>query len=227
MHIGPFEIKNTNCEKLLGIKVDSRLNFNEHLDGIIKKASRKINALSRITPFMNISKRRILMNSFFNSQFNYCPLVWMFHSRSINNKINRLHERVLRIVYNDFKSSFKNLLEKDGTVSIHVKNLQKLATEMFKISKNFSVPLMSELFYQKVNHYDLRNPYEFSIPNVNSVFHGQASIRYLGPLIWQLVPSEFKDLNTVSAFKVAIKKWKPNNFPNSLCKTYIGNVGFI
>ena len=146
MHIGPFEIKNTNCEKLLGIKVDSRLNFNEHLDGIIKKASRKINALSRIIPFMNISKRRILMNSFFNSQFNYCPLVWMFHSRSINNKINRLHERVLRIVYNDFKPSFKNLLEKDGTVSIHVKNLQKPATEMFKISKNFYVPLMSELF---------------------------------------------------------------------------------
>ena len=87
------------------------------------------------------------MNSFFNSQFNYCPLVWMFHSRSINNKINRLHERVLRILYNDFKSSFKNLLGKDGTVSIQVKNLQKLVTEMFKISKNFSVPLMSELFY--------------------------------------------------------------------------------
>ena len=172
MHIGPFEIKNTNCEKLLGIKVDSRLNFNEHLDGIIKKASRKINALSRITPFMNISKRRILMNSFFNSQFNYCPLVWMFHSRSINNKINRLHERVLRIVYNDFKSSFKNLLEKDGTVSIHVKNLQKLATEVFKISKNFSVPLMSEPFYQKVNHYDLRNPYDFSIPNISVYSYG-------------------------------------------------------
>ena len=107
----------------------------------------------------------------------------MFHSHSINNKINRLQERVLRIVYNDFKSSFKNLLEKDGTVSIHVKNLQKLATEMFKISKNFSVLLMSELFYHKVNHCDLRNPYEFSIPNVNGVFHGQASIKYLGPLI--------------------------------------------
>ena len=102
MHTGPFEIKNTNCEKLLGIKVDSRLNFNEHLDGIIKKASCKIKALSRIIPFTNISKRRILMNSFFNSQFNYCPLVLMFHSHFINNKINRLHERVLRIVYNEF-----------------------------------------------------------------------------------------------------------------------------
>ena len=64
MHIGPFEIKNTNCKKLLGIKVNSMLNFNEHLDGIIQKASRKINALSRITPLMNISKRYILMKSF-------------------------------------------------------------------------------------------------------------------------------------------------------------------
>ena len=133
----------------------------------------------------------------------------------------------MRIVYNDFKSSFKNPLEKDRTVSIHVKNLQKLATEMFKISKNFSVPLMSELFYQKVNHYDLRNPYEFSIPNVNSVFHGQASKRYLGLLIWQLVRSEFKDLNIVTAFKAAIRKWRPNNCPCRLCKTYIRNVAFI
>ena len=110
MHIGPYEIKNTNCEKLLGMKVDSRLNFDEYLHGIIKKASNEITALSRITPFINISKRRILMNSFSNSQFNYCLLVWMFHIRSINNKINRLHERVLHIVYNDFKSSFENLL---------------------------------------------------------------------------------------------------------------------
>ena len=68
---------------------------------------------------------------------------------------------------------------------------------------------MSELFHQKVNHYDLRIPYQFSIPNVNSVFYGQGSIPYIGPLIWQLVPSEFKDLNTISAFKLAIRNWKP------------------
>ena len=59
MFIGPFEIKNTNCKNLLEIKVDTRLNFNEHLDGIIKKARRKINALSRITPIMNITKSSI------------------------------------------------------------------------------------------------------------------------------------------------------------------------
>ena len=72
----------------------------------------------------------------------------MFHSRSINNEINRLYESVSRIVYSDFKSSFENLLEKDGTASIHVKKLQILATKMFKISKNFSVPLMCQLFHR-------------------------------------------------------------------------------
>ena len=81
---------------------------------------------------------------------------------------------------------------------------------MCNISKIFSVPLMSELSPQKINDYNLRNPYEFSIPNVNSVFYGQGSILYLGSFIWQLVPSEFKDLNTFSAFKSAIKNWESN-----------------
>ena len=87
-----IDIENSNCERLLGVKIDSKLNFKEHLDGILKKV-RKINALSRIAPYMNIGKRRLLMNSFFRSQFNYCPLLWMCHHRSVNNKINRLHER--------------------------------------------------------------------------------------------------------------------------------------
>ena len=144
MYNAPFEIKNTNCEKVLGIKADRRLNFCEHFDDIIKKASRKIYALSRIIPFMNISKKRILMSSFFNSQSNYCLLVWMFHSRLINSKINRLHERVLRIVFSDFKSSFENLLEKDGVVPIHIKNLQIFATEMFQISKKMLLGIGSQ-----------------------------------------------------------------------------------
>ena len=82
---------------------------------------------------MNIGKERINMNSSFNSQLNYCPLVWVLHSCSISNKINRLHERVLPIVFSDFKSSFENILEKDGTVSIYAKNLQTLATKFSKI----------------------------------------------------------------------------------------------
>ena len=94
----------------------------------------------------------------------------MFHNSSINNKINRLQKRVLRIVHSDFKSSFKNLLEEDGTISIHIKNLRILTTEMFKISKKFSVSLMRDYFIRICEIYDLQNLYEFSIPNVNSAF---------------------------------------------------------
>ena len=75
------------------------------------------------------------MKAYFMSQFGYCPLVWMNHSRSLNNRINTLHERALRLVYNDFTSSFAELLEKDNSVTIHQKNLQNLAIEMFKIDR--------------------------------------------------------------------------------------------
>ena len=75
MNASGFKIKNTECEKLLGIKVDCGLKFENYLDGVIKKDSNKINALSRVAPFINLSKKKMLMNSFFKSQFRYCPLV--------------------------------------------------------------------------------------------------------------------------------------------------------
>ena len=85
------------------------------------------------------------MNAFFMSQFNYCPLIWICHSRENNNKINRLHERCLRIIYNDLQSSFNALLRKDGSVSIHERNIKFLATEMFKVSKNLVPSQMHQI----------------------------------------------------------------------------------
>ena len=101
INIGEFSIENSDCEKLLGIKTDNKLTFDCHVFDMCKKANRKINALARIAPFIDINKRQILMNSFFRSQFNYCSLIWMCHSRTINRKINRLHKRCFRIIYND------------------------------------------------------------------------------------------------------------------------------
>ena len=86
------------------------------------------------------------MNAFFNSQFNYCPLVWICCNRSLNNKINRLHERCLRIVYNDKKSNFNEVLVKDSSISIHHQNLQKLTVEMFKASRGLGLDIVNELF---------------------------------------------------------------------------------
>ena len=117
-----YIIENSDNEKLLGVTVDANLNFNCHLENILKKASKNVHVLARITPYMSITKRKLLMNSYLTSQFNYYPLTWMCHSRTVNNKINRLHERCLRSVHSDKTSSFEKLLEKDGSVTIHTRN---------------------------------------------------------------------------------------------------------
>ena len=92
----------SNIKKvLLGITIDKNLKLDDHVNNLCKKACRKLNALSRIAPYMNVSKRRIIMKAFIESHFRYCPLVWMFRSRNLNNKLNRIHERALRIAYND------------------------------------------------------------------------------------------------------------------------------
>ena len=89
------------------------------------------------------------MNAFYESQFNCCPFIWMCHSPQNHNKINRLHKRCLRIVYNDKRLSFNALLEKDGSVSIYERNIKILPTEMFKVSKNLAPPQMHEIFKLK------------------------------------------------------------------------------
>ena len=109
-----IQISNTtiNClrsQKLLGIVFDYKLNFDKHIENICQKANRKLNALARVTNYMELPKSHILTNAFFKGQFNYCPVIWISHSRSFNNKIIRFHERCLRIIYNDRSSTFKKL----------------------------------------------------------------------------------------------------------------------
>ena len=94
-------------------------------------------------------RRKILMNAFITSQFNYCPLVWMCHSGEINNRINNIHYRALRIVYGDNTSSFEDLLRKDGSVTIQQENLRFLALEMFKVIHGATPSFMSDIFTKK------------------------------------------------------------------------------
>ena len=136
------------CVKLLGIKIDNKLDFNEHICSIRKKASFKLHALARISHFMNVHKLRILVKAFIQSQFGYCPLIWMFHSRTSNNKINKLHERALRQVYKDYNSSFQELLNRDNSFSIHHRNLQQLATEMYKVHK-IDLPFIKQSLFPR------------------------------------------------------------------------------
>ena len=147
-HIGDSIIKSSTCEKLIAIKIDSKLCFDGHIQDLCNKAHRKSRVFARATPYMNLQKRKVLMNAFFNAQFNYCPLIWLLHSRQNNNKIKHLHERCLRLIHNDKLSSYEELLEKDGLVSVHHKNIQSLAIEMFQIKNGQSPEIVSDIFTQ-------------------------------------------------------------------------------
>ena len=153
------------------------------------------------------------------AQFNYCPLIWMCHNRTYNNKINRLHERCLRLIYNDKRSSFEDLLKKDNSVSIHHKNLQALVIEMSKVYTKTSPEIMQEVFQVKEQVKRLTQ--------VKSVNHGLESVRFLGPKIWESLPNDLKNKESADSFKTAIERWKPESCPCRFCKTYLQNIGYL
>ena len=164
-------------EKLLGITLDSELKFEKHITDICNKASQKIQVLSRITSYMSLNKRRLLMNTFVESQFNYCPLIWMFHSRRLDNKINNLHEKAPRIVYSDYKSTFHELLNKDSSFSVHQRNIQTLAIEIYNHIHGLSRAIMGEVF--KINRtlpYNLKTQNHFSGRVPKTVKYGKETI---------------------------------------------------
>ena len=137
--VGESVIWESKKEKLLGLVIDNKLKFNDHVALSCKKTGRKITALSRLMrAVFTIWEKRTLLKSFLESQFAYFPLTWMFCSRKNNNRINQLHERALRIVYVDDTSTFKELLKRDNSVCIHHRNIQSLALEMFKSQKGLS-----------------------------------------------------------------------------------------
>ena len=107
--IGNSKINESDYEKLLGVSFDKKLSFKKHVEDLCKKANQKLHALARLSNCIDPVKSEILMNSFIRSQFNYCPLVWMFHDRATNSKLNRIHERALRLVCKDSESELAEL----------------------------------------------------------------------------------------------------------------------
>ena len=221
-------IESSNCEKLLGIFIDSNFTFEYHINRICRKTRQKLHALSRISKYISGDKKSLLFKSFIISQFSYSPIVWMCHDRGLNNKTNNLHEQALRTVYQDKKSSFETLLKRDKSVSIHIKNLEYLATEIFKVKNDLCPEIMKEIFIFHENPtYNLRSGNQLTRRNIRTTHHGIETISNLGAKIWDLLPEEIKNASSLSVFKTKIKKWIPKKCLCKLCQAYIKNIGFI
>ena len=115
-------------------------------------------ALPCVAPYMDLAKRKTLINNFFRSQINCFPLFWMCHNRASNNKLNRLHKRALRLTYNHKTSTFEQLLHKDSSVPIQIRNLQTLGIEIYKVVIGSSPLIMNENFkLRDEGRYNLRH----------------------------------------------------------------------
>ena len=126
------------------------------------------------------------MNTFITSQFSYCPLVWMSHRRTMNNRINKINEKTLRLVYKDKTNlSLNDLLKKDKSVSIHQRNLEILATEIYKVRNDLGPEIIKDIFHFVQKPYRLRNDLTLQRRRNRIVYFGTESISSLAPKIWR------------------------------------------
>ena len=135
-------IEGSSSEIFLGVTIDSNFTFKKHVNELCKKGNSKLRALTSC----------LIFKAFIISQFNYCPLVWMFHTKHLNNRINSLHEKALRVTYQDRNSSFSGLLNLDKSVSIHYRYIKYLLTEIYKVKMGLSPPIMSDIFSLSENN---------------------------------------------------------------------------
>ena len=150
----------------------------------------------------------------------------MMHNRTLNNRINKIQERALRIVYDNRNSTFEELLRKDDSVTIHTRNIQALAIELFKIVSGQSPEIMKEVFSLKETlPYCTKFP--FKTRNIRTVTYGTNTLSFLGPKIWAIVPTSIRESKSLVEFKKEISKWKPEQCPCRLCDTYITDLGFV
>ena len=182
LNINDLTINSENSVKLLGIEIDNKLSFEQHISTLCNKASNQLNAIGRIQKFMGFKEKEVLLNSFVYSNFNYCPLVWHFCSSKSLYKIEKIQERALRLLHNDFASDYAELLQKSGKATMEIKRLRCLALEIFKTVNNLNPYYKKDIFSKTTNL--AHRLLDINLNQNNTTKYGNNSLRGLGPHIW-------------------------------------------
>ena len=155
-------IYESDYEKLLGMAFYKKLSFRKHVEGLCRRANQKLHAHARLSAYIDPIKLEILMNSFINSQFNYCQLVWMFHDMVLNSKLNFIQKRALRLVCKGSETGHGKLINK--TLTTHQHNLQLLMIEIYKTKHSLNPTFMKDVFTERINQHNLRNENHLQLP---------------------------------------------------------------
>ena len=207
--------------KLLGINIDRELKFDLHINNVCRLANFKVRCLYRIRQFLDNQQARRLCNAFVLSNFNYCPLIWMYCSKALNAKINLVHKRALRAVTGAFTDSFEELLISEDELTIHQRNLKVLLTEIYKCLSDSYPEIMRTVFAFKSPSYSLRNSILLSLPPTKFIRFGTNSILFRGSQLWNKLPDSIKHSKNVTLFKEGVSSWAGLNCFCPLCKTQV------
>ena len=146
-------------------------------------------------------------NFFVLSNFSYCPIIWMFSGKSSNNEINRIHKRALRVLLDDYGSTFEEPLQKRGKQTIHTKNLQTLLFEAYNYLPSKNPSFLWDLFERRPKNYNLRIKDLIQLPSMKTVKYGLNSLRFIGSMIWNTLSYVIKSAKNDRQFKNRIKDW--------------------
>ena len=157
--------------------------------------------------------------TFILSNFNYCPLAWHFCRENNSRKLEKIQERALRFVYEDFDSSYEELLNKAKIPTLHVRRLRTMASETFKILNNMSPPVLSNLVRLRENTvYNFRYNNILQVPRVSTSKFGKKSFSYAAAVLWNSFPDEFRKVSNFNQFKALISNWNGGDCKCSLCR---------
>ena len=209
LSVNGTEISVSKHVKLLGITFDENLNFDVHVRNICSKASRQICAISRIAKYLNTDCLFKMYNAFVRSNFLYCANVWHFGINSNFWKIEKVNKRALRVVFNDYRSSYPELLMKAKQNCIYVQNLHVILIECFKYINDINPNILINVFNFRNHDHDTRGIQMLQLPQANTITHGINSFRYQAPKLWNSIPDYMKLAENEDAFKFMIKNWKP------------------
>ena len=210
-----LEINGNKCissdkVKLLGITIDWKLHFNNHVKLLCEKANQKASALMRLRNKLSIDKKLVLFNSFVSSQFGYCPLVWMFCGKTTNDLVRNVHKRALRALYNDFDSNYGDLLAKGNHKTIHELNVKKLIVKVYKCINGDCPEILKYIFVKNENiNYNLRIKNLLILPKKShTITYGLHSFKYRGSATWNSLSDSIKECKPVSVLNKKLKESK-------------------
>ena len=191
--------------------IDEKLNFSEHISLLCKKAARQLNALSRISKYIHASSRKIIYESFIVSNITYCALVWHFCGKVNNGKIEKINERALRIIYNNYTSTYKELLDFSHSDTVLLARLNNLTLDVFKSMKTLNPPYLNKLFEIKDIPYNTRKSIQLVQPLRQTTTYGLRTISCAK--LWNNLPFQIDDITELDVhdFKDILKLWEGVN----------------